>query len=82
MSVPLCRTYTLTIALQSKPSNPAPAPECPVKYKNKDQYNVYSQKIDLTNQMPAVANNSPAPGQAIPLETNRVKSNIPKAGNI
>ena len=51
-----------------------------MKYKNKDQYNVYSQKIDPTNQMPAVANNQPAPGQSVPLETNRVKSTIPKAG--
>ena len=59
--------------------------ECPVKgdekyYKNSSQYNVYSQKIDPTNQMPTQANQQPAPGQAIPLSTDRVKSRIPKGG--
>jgi cytochrome c heme-lyase len=58
--------------------------ECPVKgdekYKNPSQYNVYSQKIDPTNQMPTQANQQPAPGQAVPLSTDRVKSGIPKGG--
>lgn len=52
---------------------------CPVKseqrYKNPNQYNVYSQKLDPRNQMPTnltVANSN--------LPAERVKSNIPKAG--
>lgn len=58
---------------------------CPVqqgsgKYKNPNQYNVYSEKIDPTNNMPAQAKQSMAPGQSSPLDTNRVKSNIPKGG--
>jgi cytochrome c heme-lyase len=49
-------------------------------YINKDQFNVYGQKIDPSNNMPAVANQAPAPNQAIPLSTDRVPSNIPKGG--
>mmetsp|Transcript_19693 Transcript_19693/g.33157 ORF Transcript_19693/g.33157 Transcript_19693/m.33157 type:complete len:416 (-) Transcript_19693:281-1528(-) len=62
--------------------------ECPVKgekpniskYKNPNQYNVYSQKIDPKNNMPLKANQEMAPDQKIPLDTARVKSNIPKGG--
>lgn len=56
--------------------------ECPIstKYKNKDVYNVYSQKIDPTNNMPATANQEPIKPQSIPLSKERVKSTIPKAG--
>lgn len=58
--------------------------ECPIKneekYKNPNQYNVYSQKINPTNQMPSQANQLPAPGQEVPLSTDRVKSGIPKGG--
>mmetsp|Transcript_23708 Transcript_23708/g.24322 ORF Transcript_23708/g.24322 Transcript_23708/m.24322 type:complete len:377 (+) Transcript_23708:21-1151(+) len=58
--------------------------ECPVKgeekYKNPNQYNVYSQKIDPTNQMPIQPNQQPAPNQIINLSTDRVKSGIPKGG--
>jgi len=43
-------------------------------------YNVYGQLIDPTNQMPANANQEPAPGQRIPLSKERIKSNIPKGG--
>ncbi len=43
-------------------------------------YNVYAQPIDPTNQMPANPNQQPAPGQAVPLSTDRVPSNIPKGG--
>jgi hypothetical protein len=64
-----------------------PPSECPVKgnpsgekYKNPNQYNVYSQKIDPKNNMPAKANQEMAPDQNIPLDTTRVKSNIPKGG--
>jgi len=64
----------------------AAAPGCPVKDKSGNKattgtvYNVYSQPIDPTNQMPANASNKPAPGQAAPLSTDRVPSRIPKGG--
>eukprot|EP00624_Nannochloropsis_granulata_P003373 evm.model.NODE_27169_length_92994_cov_27.080458.13 len=64
----------------------AAAPGCPVKGKGGNKamtgtvYNVYSQPIDPTNQMPANANNKPAPGQVAPLSTDRVPSRIPKGG--
>jgi hypothetical protein len=54
---------------------------CPVagKPKNQQEYNVYSQPIDPSNQMPAgTANQLPAPQQSKPLSTDRVVSNIPK----
>ena len=61
---------------------------CPVKGKRENDvpvmqsqgpvYNVYSQPIDATNQMPSIANQLPAPLQAQPLSTERVKSSIPK----
>ena len=60
--------------------------ECPVrrkhddKYVNPNQYNVYSQKIDPKNNMPVKANQDMAPDQREPLDTTRVKSNIPKGG--
>mmetsp|Transcript_10770 Transcript_10770/g.16372 ORF Transcript_10770/g.16372 Transcript_10770/m.16372 type:complete len:372 (-) Transcript_10770:100-1215(-) len=56
---------------------------CPVrqgKYKNSNQYNVYSQVIDPRNQMPSQANQQQAPSQQHPLSTDRVKSHIPKGG--
>lgn len=43
-------------------------------------YNVYAQPIDPTNNMPATANQQPAPGQEAPLSTHRVPSSIPKGG--
>jgi hypothetical protein len=46
---------------------------CPVK-----EYNVYSQPIDSTNNMPKVANQLPAPSQKQELSTERVQSNISK----
>ena len=46
---------------------------CPVK-----EYNVYSQPIDSTNNMPKVANQLPAPGQKKDLSTERVQSSISK----
>lgn len=53
---------------------------CPVKHQEQpqQQYNVYSQPIDPTNQMPAVANQLPSPQQTQELSTERVKSTIPK----
>lgn len=62
----------------SKSSPPSSSESVP--YKNPNVYNVYSQKIDPKNQMPATANQTPAPNQSIPLSTGRVASNIPKAG--
>lgn len=59
---------------------------CPVKsksgdkYKNPNVFNVYSQKIDPTNQMPAVANQQPSKEQMVALPTERVSSTIPKGG--
>jgi len=55
---------------------------CPLKRKQQQQvaYDVYSQPIDPTNHMPAVANQLPAPTQTIELSTERVQSNIPKGG--
>mmetsp|Transcript_19256 Transcript_19256/g.31628 ORF Transcript_19256/g.31628 Transcript_19256/m.31628 type:complete len:403 (+) Transcript_19256:203-1411(+) len=53
---------------------------CPVKRKDGQQYNVYAQPIDPTNQMPFNPNQLPAPGQNIELSTERVKSFIPKGG--
>ncbi|CAB9519391.1 type heme lyase [Seminavis robusta] len=50
---------------------------CPVKHQ---EYNVYSQPIDATNNMPKVANQLPAPGQSEELSTSRVKSSITKGG--
>jgi cytochrome c heme-lyase len=47
---------------------------------NPVQYNVYSEPIDPKNNMPATANQEPAPGQRGNLPTERVKSSIPKAG--
>lgn len=64
------------------PQQEPPGGGCPVKAGgNKSQaYNVYSQPIDPTNQMPAVANQLPAPGQTEKLSTERVQSTIPKGG--
>lgn len=41
---------------------------------------VYNQKIDPTNQMPATANQIPAPDQSVDLSKERVSSSIPKGG--
>ena len=68
--------------VRSKPKKTADA--CPVRgkeaprYKNKEQYNVYNQKIDPTNQMPSEANQVRSPGQRVDLPMERVKSTIPK----
>ena len=65
----------------SKGSNPSPAQQPTASgYKNPVQYNVYSQPIDPTNQMPSTANQRPAPNQHAPLPTQRVASTIPKGG--
>ena len=59
---------------------PSVSQGCPVKkHQQQQEYNVYSQPIDPTNQMPGgVANQLPAPQQSKLLSTDRVVSNIPK----
>lgn len=91
-STPSSSTPSSSSACPVKHSTPAetPAPEtesaCPVKgetrqkYKNPNVYNVYSQKIDPTNQMPAVANQQPSANQSVPLPVDRESSTIPKGG--
>ena len=49
-------------------------------YKNPVQYNVYSQPIDPTNQMPVAANQNPSANQSVALPTERIASTIPKGG--
>jgi Cytochrome c/c1 heme lyase len=74
---------------QSSDGSLRPKDGCPVKHDRPPQtggcpvkeYNVYSQPIDPTNQMPAVANQLPAPGQKEELSTNRVSSSIAKVGH-
>lgn len=52
---------------------------CPVKARQ--EYNVYSQPIDKTNNMPKGAKTQlPNPSQQIELPTERVSSTIPKGG--
>lgn len=53
---------------------------CPVQQQHYVEYNVYSQPIDPSNNMPQNPNQLPAPGQARQLSTERIKSNIPKGG--
>ena len=50
------------------------------RFKDKNQYNVYNQKLNPTNQMPLAANQSQSPGQRLDLSVDRVKSTIPKGG--
>ena len=58
-----------------------PSSKCPVKHSGKKQkYNVYSEPIDPTNQMPVNPNQFPHQAQKMPLNTGRVKSPIPKGG--
>jgi hypothetical protein len=58
---------------------PAEEGKCPVRAKQRvPEYNVYSQPIDSSNQMPGSPNQLPAPQQSQPLSTERVVSNIPK----
>jgi hypothetical protein len=60
---------------------------CPVKHGSSSaiqhpEYNVYSQPIDKTNQMPTgVRTQMPTATQKAEISTDRVKSTIPKGGN-
>lgn len=70
---------------ETKATEPTPAATTTPKeegggYKNPSIFNVYSQKIDPTNNMPSTANQQAAPGQRGKLETQRVVSTIPKGG--
>ena len=67
--------------------NPSPPPQqssgCPVKHNSNSsqhpEYNVYSQPIDKTNQMPSgVKTQLPSSHQKAELSTERVSSSIPK----
>jgi len=56
---------------------------CPVKtasISSQVEYNVYSQPIDPTNNMPTVANQLPSPMQKKILSSERIRSSIPKGG--
>lgn len=58
---------------QQPAAQPAVKSECPMRQDQKEN-------IDPANQMPAEANQKPAPGQPFPLSTERVVSSIPRAG--
>ena len=59
---------------------PVSGDQCPVRYKNPNVYNVYGEKLDPSNLMPATAQQLPTPGQEKPLSTDRVVSGIAKGG--
>lgn len=64
-------------------STPPATGGCPVKHDGNQypEYNVYSQPIDKTNQMPkGVRTQMPTPTQKVEISTERVKSSIPKGG--
>jgi hypothetical protein len=69
-----------------EPAAAAAGSACPMKdgssssYKNPNAYNVYSQKIDPTNNMPVQANQQQTASQTKALSTDRQASSIKKAG--
>ncbi len=81
---------TNTVATQKMEEPKSETTGCPVnhgsstntstKYKHPHAYNVYGQKIDPTNQMPANPNQDPAPDQKVPLSKERLQSTIRKGG--
>jgi cytochrome c heme-lyase len=68
-----------------KHNKPPPTAGCPVAHvddKQYPEYNVYSQPIDKTNQMPkGVKTQLPNATQTMELSTDRVSSSIPKGGD-
>lgn len=71
----------------AKATGAAVPPECPMHEDGKDGasssgpvYNVYSQIVDPSNNMPAKPAQGRAEGQAKDLSTHRVQSTIPKGG--
>ena len=75
--------YLANEATNEAPSiHPSQSSVCPVKRgaAQVQQYNVYSQPIDPSNNMPSLANQLPAPLQTQPLSTLRIPSTIPKGG--
>lgn len=71
---------TLPSSPPSQSINTATAANSVEKYKNPNQYNVYSVKIDPANLMPSSANQEPSANQRIALSKERVASTIPKGG--
>jgi hypothetical protein len=70
------KTLVAAGAGEGCPVKHEPAPDgCPVKHQ---EYNVYSQPIDPSNNMPNTANQLRGPGQTKDLPTDRVKSSIGK----
>jgi len=65
---------------KKQPAEPQQGDVCPVKYKNPSIFNVYGQKIDPSNMMPAQAQQLPSAGQEKALPTTRVVSGIAKGG--
>lgn len=65
-------------------SSNVPTSGCPVKHGGSSaypEYDVYSQPVDVTNQMPKGAKTQlPNPTQTTELSTDRVSSSIPKGG--
>lgn len=71
----------------AKPAGAEVPPECPLHEEGKGDasssgpvYNVYSQIVDSSNNMPAKPAQNRAQGQAKDLSTHRVQSTIPKGG--
>jgi cytochrome c heme-lyase len=91
-SVPLDETSmetsnTAAVDTTTAAANSSSGGGCPVKHAAKQsspypQFNVYSQPMDSTNQMPATPNQLPAPQQNVTLSTERVPSSIPKGGAV
>jgi hypothetical protein len=70
------KTLVAAGAGEGCPVKHEPAPDgCPVKHQ---EYNVYSQPIDPSNNMPNNPNQLRGPGQSKDLPTDRVKSSIGK----
>lgn len=72
-----------TVKTDEENNSPSSDKSCPVKSttnQSQIEYNVYSQPINPTNNMPTVANQLPSPMQKQILSSERVKSSIPKGG--
>ena len=75
-SVDLCDRITLTSQTMPGRRLQCNHPQVPT-----DRSNPALQAVEPpTQQMPAQANQSPWPGQSVPISTERVQSNIPKNG--
>lgn len=63
--------------MNTAPRNSNSASGCPA---SPEVFNVYGEVINKDNMMPVQPNQAPAPGQRVPLPTERTASSIPKAG--